>query len=187
MPPVLLSGLGVLLAALSRNENQRGAIVTAFTIAGATAGGRIGYLKGGEWGRRVARKKAEYASTEQYLAACIDDAHRLRMNAEKENAKLRAKMQNSKQKLASGKLTPKQRQTEKAKISEEREAVQFRVERIDLEVKAQRQILVETSGQKDTREERELLRGEIKKLESEKAKLKEYNSQLAQLGNRFSG
>lgn len=180
-------GLGMLLACLTKNERQREAIVTTLTLAGAAAGARIGYVKGGEWGQRVARKKSEYASTEQYLGSCIDDAHRLRVKAEQENARIYTQVQSSKQKLASGSFSAKQRQAEVVKISNDRKTISSRVERLDLEVKAQRQVLEETGDRNKTQTERAVLRGEIAKLESEKQKLQQYSSELQQLGNRFAG
>ena len=180
-------GLGVLVAVVTGDSRKGTAVAIAAGTAGAVIGGRAGYLKGGEWGRRVARKKSEYASTEQYLGYCIDDAHRLRVKAEQENAQLYSKVQSSKQKLASGRLSPKQRQAEAVKISNDRQTISSRVERLDLEVKAQRQVLEETGDRNKTQTERAVLRGEIAKLESEKQKLQQYNSELQQLGNRFSG
>jgi len=179
-------GLGVLVAVATGDSEKGAAVAIAAGTAGALLGGRAGYLKGGEWGRRVARKKADYASTEQYLGACITDAHRLRVKAEQENAKLQAQLQRSKQKLASGRLSSKQRQAEAVKISNDRQTISSRVERLGLEVKAQRQILAETGDRSKTQTERTVLRAEINKLETEKQKLQQYNSELQQIGNRFA-
>jgi uncharacterized protein (DUF3084 family) len=180
-------GAGLLLAMMTKNEQQRRAIVAAATIAGASAGARLGYVKGGEWGQRVARKKAEYASTEQYLTACIDDARRLRVKAEQENARLRMQVHGMKQKLASERMSAKQRKAEMLKVNNERQTLQSRAQRLDLEVRAQRQILAETGDRQKTQSERAALSSEIGKLEVEKQKLQQWSTELAQLGNRFAG
>ena len=48
-------------------------------------GGVAGY----NWGKNVARKKEQYAKTEDYLDACIGDARACTRAAEQENAALR--------------------------------------------------------------------------------------------------
>ncbi|MFA7345754.1 MAG: hypothetical protein WC003_15750, partial [Terrimicrobiaceae bacterium] len=85
-------GLTALVAVLTRDERQVQR-VAALVMPMAVAGGMIGYGKGKEWGKRVARKKADYANTEEYLLANLADARALRVKAQAETARLGKRMQ----------------------------------------------------------------------------------------------
>lgn len=67
------AGTGALIGAAAGGRNG----VATGAIIGAVAGGGIGFA----YGTHVARRKAEYASREAWLDACIAQAHRVNSNA----------------------------------------------------------------------------------------------------------
>jgi uncharacterized protein YcfJ len=96
---VLVMGAGCATTADGRKTQAQGTAIGA--VAGAILGGAIGYAAGGRnglargaaigagagavagfaYGTHVAKRKAEYASREAWLDACIASAHRVNSNA----------------------------------------------------------------------------------------------------------
>ena len=180
----ILGGLGgFAVAALKGDSKHAGEYIVAGATAGAIAGGAMGY----RWGTTVARKKAEYANSEDYLDACIGDARSLRTQAEKENQRLAGEVDNLdkqsrdlKVQLSQGKVTQQELATKKQAVDSRRAVVQKEIQRISEEIKIQREAIAQGAGAKKVGD----LHGEVVALQQQKSQLEQYNQKLSQISNR---
>jgi len=158
----------------------------AYGIAGAAVGYAWGTNWGRRWGERVARKKADYGTSERFLLANIKDAQQLRKAAESKNAQLAREIENSR-KLNPQQMNAQQRSQFKVKLNQERAQVQNGIQRIDQEITAQRVVLRQERTNTQIQQERSVLSSEIARLEAEKQKLQQASRELSAIGNRFAG
>lgn len=183
-------GLTVLVAVLTRDSNQA-ARVGAVLIPGlVVAGGMVGYGKGKEWGKRVARKKAEYANTEEYLLANLADARALRAKAQEEAARVEKNMQvltrdtNAlREKYQRGQATKNQLAKQRAAIASAQSEVGRRIQRLNEEIAGQQAVIKESAQNKNTAAKQALV-AEVAALEKSAQEFRQINSQMTQLSAR---
>jgi uncharacterized protein YcfJ len=158
---------GAIIGNNSGHHSWEGALI------GAAAGGAAGLA----YGDYVARKKANYASREAWLNACIDEAEKVNDNAVAYNdrlsnqiADLRAKINNAKSRGDKGEL----RKLKSAVLSLQNETKK-QVKVVSGEINAQQQPLKETGSAE--------LNNRIGQLRSTKSSLNQNEEKLAALNN----
>jgi hypothetical protein len=186
---IIGGGLGALAGALSGNSDNASRYALGGAAIGAAAGGAIGY----GWGKAKARRKAEYARTEDYLNACISDARALRQKAETENvrlnkqiAQLRQESQNLAVSYRKNQATRAQLLAEGSNINRRRADLQQKIQRVSDELVLQQQVLSQESQIGDTSPRLNELRAEIRGLSMQKTELEARNRELASISNRMS-
>lgn len=178
----LLGGLAGALTGADRNTMSR--YIAAGAVAGMVAGGVAGY----RWGKAKARRKADYARTEDYLGACINDAQSLRVSAQNENAKLRRDVQNVSQQTNVLVARYNQRQASQQQlitmhnnIARRRSVVGQQSQRVADEIAVQRSALQQAGAGQQTAQ----LQGEINALSQQKQELEQHNRELASISGRL--
>ena len=174
---------GALLGALLGGE--KGAAIGAG--AGALVGSGAGYLVG----THVANKKAQYAKTEDYLDAVIASARQVNDQTRQYNASLRSQVERLdretvalvkqyNQKTIRKAGLQKEEQTLAAKIAE----TQGHLQKVQNELKIQRQVLAQEQGQSPERLEK--LQVQVTELERNKAELEQHINRLASIKTRVA-
>jgi len=176
-------GLTALVAVLTRDERQVKR-VAALVLPMAVAGGMIGYGKGKEWGKRVARKKAEYANTEEYLLANLADARALRIKAQAETTRLGKRMQEltlQTKQYRQGRASNNQIAKQKAVIAGEQNEVKLRIQRLNEEIIGQQAVVNDTAQTSKNAQAIRAIDAEVTELKKIKQEMLQYNSQMTQL------
>ncbi|MDZ4405009.1 glycine zipper domain-containing protein [Prosthecobacter sp.] len=128
---------GAAIGSLSGNAG-RGALIG---LAAGTAGGLA-------YGNHVAKKKANYASTEQWLDACISQARATNQKARNYNSSLSANITKLRSEIASAKSSGNTRvlQQKKAEIIKLQNESTREMKKVDSEIKLQQEVLGESSS-----------------------------------------
>ncbi len=122
---VIGAGLGAVIGGLAGGlaAKMSGGDVRQGVAIGVATGMVAGGIRGHQWGTAVAKKKEQYARTEDYLCDSIQDARILRKAAETENtrlvgelSRLRSKQDKLKAAYAHGQISQSQLRTEKNAI-----------------------------------------------------------------------
>lgn len=160
--------------------------------SGAIIGGMIGAAGGAVYGDHVARKKAEFASQEDFLDACMVSASNVTAQAVAYNAGLQVELdqmdaaiaQNDAA-IAAGTSNREElaalKQHGEAKLAEAGKAL----ESIEIEIAAQKQVLEEEKGNPGG-ERLARLQQQVEALEAEQARLRASAQRLAAINNRMS-
>jgi len=145
--------------------------------AGAATGAAIGATAGLAYGDYVARKKANYARTEDWLNACIDEAEQTNKRAVAYNDKLSSQIADLKSKIAAAKSRGDTNQLRQLKTSvvKLQSLTQKQVKVVDGEIAAQQQPLKETGSAE--------LNSRISDLKSTRSSLNQNEEKLAALNN----
>ena len=182
-------GTGLLIGVLTGDKNQAVNAAVALGTAGAIAGGTLGGMQGYKWGTAVARKKQDYANSEDYLNACIADTQLLRQNAEKANATLKQNIQKLNAEtaalLAKGKPTKGQVSSLKKHIASNQAFAEDGIKRIDTEIAIQQNAISSTEGSPAAKVARAKLQVELAALRIQKKQLAIHNDELAQNSGRL--
>ena len=184
---VLLGGLGALAGVLSGNRDN----VARYAIAGAAAGAALGGVAGYNWGANVAREKAAYANTEDYLDACIGDTRAATAAAQRQNQSLRNQIAQLNAQSQQALVAYQQGQVDRQYLAGASAAVQER--RADVQQKAQnltQQIAIERNAlaqarTKGSSAKLQQFNNEIRALSAQKAELQAHNQELASISNRL--
>lgn len=163
---------------------------------GALIGGGIGALLGGlsglVAGSYVADQKAKYASREEWLDACIDEARKSNETAVEYNAKLSEeikKLDKRSTKLAADfKRQQAKRETlltEKENIDKQQKEVEASIKALEERAAKQKAVAQDARSGKNTTEA-DIMDAEVKKLEAQIAELKKHNQKLASISVRMA-
>lgn len=128
---------GLVIGSLTGNAG-RGALI-------GLAAGTIGGLA---YGDHVARKKASYASTEQWLDACISQARATNQKARSYNSNLSARISTLRAEVASAKSSGNTRvlQQKKSEIIKLQNESTNEIKKVDKEINLQQGVLGEASS-----------------------------------------
>ncbi|MCK9588100.1 MAG: hypothetical protein M0Q93_01910 [Terrimicrobiaceae bacterium] len=181
---VLATGAVVLVAALT-GDSKKAARIGAVLIPAATlAGGVIGAKKGQEWGKRVARKKADYANTEEYLLANLADARALRVKAQAETARLGKRMQEltlQTNQYRQGRASRNQIAKHNAAIASEQTEVRQRIQRLNEEIIGQQAVVKDTAQNSKNAQALRAIEAEVSELKKVKQEMLQYSNQLTEI------
>ncbi len=172
------AGLGALFG------GSKGALV------GAAIGVGVGSLSGYFYGKHVADKKAEYASREEWLDACIDRSRQVTADTKKYNEQLKKDIAALDKETKT--LTAKNANTDKKTLKEESKKIaalqsdtQKNISNLESEVEKQKTVLADAKKNGDNQEAK-ILDAEIKKLNAQIKEMKEYNNKLASISARVA-
>jgi uncharacterized protein YqgC (DUF456 family) len=160
--------------------------------SGAIIGGMLGAAGGAVYGDHVAKKKAEFASQEDFLDACMASASNATAQAVAYNASLQqeldqmdAVLAQNEAAIAAGNANQEQlaalKQQGEAKLAEAGKAL----EAVEIEIAAQKQVLEEEKGNPGG-ERLARLQQQVEALEAEQARLRTSSQRLAAINNRMS-
>lgn len=178
-------GVGALVGT-AIGGNATGALI------GGGIGAILGSLTGLAAGNYVADKKAEYASREEWLDACIEEARKSNQAAVEYNAKLSKEIKELDKrctKLAADfKRQQAKRETllaEKATIDKQQKAVEAGIKSLEERSAKQKAVAQDARSGKNTTEA-DIMDAEVKKLETQIAELKKHNQKLASISVRMA-
>jgi uncharacterized membrane protein len=181
--------LGAALGAATGNSDRMAEYIASGAVAGAVIGGMAGY----NWGKNVARKKEQYVKTEDYLNACIGDAHACALAAERENSLLRRQVTQLNQR--SRQLQSDYRQRRAARetliatansINQRRQTVQQEIQHTGQQINiANQELLAARAGNGASAGKTAEMNAEIQSLTTQKAELQAHNQQLADISSRL--
>ena len=164
----------------------RGAIIGA--IIGAVVGGATGYGVG----THIANKKAEYASEEDWLDACLQDAQARNEQLKTHNANLTAEIKQldtqtaALQKAYAAKgVTKKELDAAQATLSEKIKENKELLAQVDADIAGHQQVVAEAKASNKT-EMATQLDAEIVQLQAQKKTLEESINQFAAMSSRVS-
>ncbi|MBQ9220892.1 YMGG-like glycine zipper-containing protein [Succinivibrio sp.] len=159
-------------------------------LAGAAIGAGVGSLSGYFYGKHVADKKAEYASREEWLDACIDRSRQVTADTKKYNEQLKKDIAALDKETKT--LTAKNANTDKKTLKEESKKIaslqsdtQKNIKNLESEVEKQKTVLADAKKNGDNQEAK-ILDAEIKKLNAQIKEMKEYNNKLASISARVA-
>lgn len=160
--------------------------------AGALIGGALGAAAGGAYGTHVANRKADFASQEDYLNACIDEAYQRYVDAKSYNESLTAEVASLQDELNRLQATAEVTKDDASAFASLKETLKIRqteaqqqLDALSDEIAVQRQVLAQEQkggGGKQL----SVLEEQIANLEKQKAQLEQSTMQLASLSNRAS-
>lgn len=159
-------------------------------LAGAAIGAGVGSLSGYFYGKHVADKKAEYASREEWLDACIDRSRQVTADTKKYNEQLKKDIAALDKETKT--LTAKNANTDKKTLKEESKKIaalqsdtQKNISNLESEIEKQKTVLADAKKNGDNQEAK-ILDAEIKKLNAQIKEMKEYNNRLASISARVA-
>lgn len=159
-------------------------------LIGAAIGAGVGSMAGYFVGAHVADKKAEYASREDWLDACIARTQEVTAETAKYNEQLKKDIAalNKETKALTAKRNKIDAETKKAereKIEGLRNDTKSTLASLDTELSKQKQVLADARQNGNTKEAK-ALDAEIKKLQKQVNDMKAYNKQLASISARVA-
>ena len=164
-------------------------------LKGAAIGAGVGALSGFAYGTSVANKKADYASEEEWLSACLAETQNTNQQAAAYNSRLKTSLAGyqkgaaaggtgysfagSDQSGKSGKSDQKQvSQAVKRDLKESGEILAY----LDQEISSQQQVVASAQSGAQTKQ----LQKEIAEMEKQKKILEQQNRELAAISNRLA-
>ena len=163
---------------------------TKSTLIGTAIGAALGGVAGAAYGNHVAAKKAEYASQEQYLNACINSTRQVNNDTSQYNASLRGKIQNLEQEVNrmiaqynSKKIRRTALKKEKSKVTAMLADANKKLKRAKDEVAIQREVMNREKGKSNA--ELSKLSNEVNNLQRSVSDLEQQNETLASINNRI--
>jgi hypothetical protein len=182
----LVGGLtGAAVGALTGNTRN---IVTG-AVAGAVVGGVVGGAAGYQWGKRVAFKKAQYATSEDRLNANIRRANAAREAAVRENqtlrgqiAKLNSEVKRISADAAAGNDDRLMRVSLTRSVNQQRQDVSVKIQDTGNEIADRTQALREDSNGNPQRVS--ALKSQIAGLKEQRAQMQQANRELESISSR---
>ncbi len=175
------AGLGALIGELAGSAGL-----------GALIGGVVGAGAGALVGKHIADSKAEYASQEEWLDACILQAQETNTQLIAQNAQLKAEIatldKESSTLMAAYRRQEVSSQTlksEKSKIDSRQKELQEMIASMEAEVNKQKTVVTDARTNNNTREA-DIIEHEIEKMEIQIAELKAETNKLANMSMRIS-
>ncbi|MDR0882729.1 MAG: hypothetical protein LBP55_09360 [Candidatus Adiutrix sp.] len=158
------AAIGGLIGALTGNRNT--------ALAGAAIGAGVGALGGLAYGTHVANKKAEYATEEEWLNACIQEAQSANQAAAAYRDRLKATLAKS----GTGGSGYAFSDSGSSKGSNPKQEANKQLAAIDNDLANRKKVLAETGANAQT-----------KKLQQETNNLEKIRSEIAGMSSRISG
>lgn len=163
---------------------------------GAAIGAGIGAIVGGgaglAVGDHIAGKKAEYASREAWLDACIAQARQVNADTAQYNAQLKKDIRDLDKKSTRLAAAYKKKRANKSaleaetrKIQQQQEEVGNKIASLEQEVSAQKTV-VEDARKNNNVSEAQVIDAEILQMEKQIKQLQEYNEKLASISVRMA-
>lgn len=160
-------------------------------VKGALIGGGIGLIGGLVYANHVANLKAQYASEEDYLDACIAAAENVNRETQQYNASLEREIKDQEQEVDRLVKAYNNRQVTKAALKKKQQSLQTdldeaqkRLQRAKDEIVIQREVLRREQGKSQAQLAK--LDGKIKQLEQSVAELEQTTNHLAAIQQRMS-
>ncbi len=182
MGAVLGAGLGAIIG------NQMGD-----STKGAVIGGLLGAAAGGVYGNHVANKKAQFASQEQYIDACIAQAAQVQQQTYAYNQQLRQDITGLEQQVQQANQAYKQKQMSRDQMVAMKKDLNNRVqqanqslERVGQEIQIQNQVLANERQAGGSGSHLAKLEQQINALQRQKSELQQQTQRLAALNNSMS-
>lgn len=178
------AGVGALVGALV--GGGRGAAI------GAGIGAGVGALTGAAVGKHIADKKAEYASREDWLDACIAQARTTNENTVAYNQQLSADiaaLDKESTRLAADykrkKVSAESMVAESKAIQQRKADVDKTIAQLETEMAGQKKVVADARAGNNTREA-DIIENEIAKMEKQIAQMKKDSEKLASISMRIS-
>jgi len=164
--------IGGLAGAVIGHQSGRG---FEGALIGATAGGLTGLAVGDH----VARKKARYASEEEWLDACISRAEQVNADAVAYNRSLSTRIRNLESQLAAAKSSGNESELRRVKkaVVVLQEETSKEIDVLDTEIKEQNTVVTETGNSG--------LSSRVSTMRSTRSSLNNNQVRLADLGNQI--
>lgn len=163
--------LGGLLGALVDSNNR---------LRGALIGAGIGGLAGGVIGKQIDKRKAEYASTEDFYDAQIEQTALLNRRLSENNRNLHASLKNDQKKIdtlvaryKAGKVKKNSLVVAKQDIEQRHAESSQRLKDVKSELEIQKEVLAEMQQLKDQPSRTQQLQTQVAQLEHETADLEQ--------------
>ena len=150
---------------------------------GALIGAAVGGLAGTAYGDHVAKKKAAYKRTEDWLNACIAQAEKTNARARNYNASLSQKINNLEQQINGAKSKGDKKELQNIKLAIvqlQKEAKQQRAT-VDNEIKAQNSAVSQGGGSAEAAR----LQTKVGELRTTQSAISQNETKLADLGRRI--
>ena len=198
---VLVMGSGCATTADGRKTQAQGTVIGA--ALGAVVGGAVGYAAGGRsglgrgaaigaaaggvagfaYGTHVAKRKAEYASREAWLDACIASAHRVNSNAYAYSRSLEGRIARLESRARAARVSKNKAEARaiKSEIASIRTEAKQKTVVVDKELGDQQQAISEGRGARNYTE----LKSEVGTLQETKGTLGKQVNRLAGLENQL--
>jgi hypothetical protein len=176
--------LGAIVGALL--DGKRGAARGA--AIGAGVGGAAGYA----YGHHVASQKAQYASREEWLDACLAQAEKTRQTAEESNERLREELALLDKETRALETAYRKKKANRAELREEEQRIRQRVAETEKLIQgAETEIAMQNSVVQEARaggddEKAARLEAEVRGLREQVDQLKEQSAQLATMSHRMA-
>lgn len=198
---LLVMGSGCATTADGRKTQAQGTAIGA--VLGAVVGGAVGYAAGGRdglgrgaaigagagavagfaYGTHVAKRKAEYASREAWLDACIASAHRVNSNAYTYSRSLETRIARLESRARAARTSRNKAEARaiKSEIASIKAETKQKTVVVDKELGDQQQAMSEGRGANNYGE----LRSEVNTLQETKGKMGRQINRLAGLENQL--
>ena len=182
------AGVGAVLGAIvgALVDGGRGA------ARGAAIGAGVGGVAGYAYGSHVANQKANYASREEWLDACLVQTEKARRTTTAYNQRLRGELVRLDKETRALEAAYKQGKARRASLSAENQRIQQRASETEQMIRrAETEIGLQNSVVQDARaggeEERAArLEAEVRGLREQVDQLKEQSAQLATMSHRMA-
>ncbi len=181
------AGLGALVGAVGGAALGYAIDGSDGAAAGALIGAGAGAIGGFAYGSHVANKKAQYASQEAYLDACIAAASNMNQQVASYNQSLAndiAKLKQQNAALASSGAQKSQKLAHKKAIAAKRQQANKNLTRVTDEIRIQSTVL--KNERKASQARISQLNTQIANLKSQKASLQNMSNQLASMDSRIA-
>ncbi|MCR5084970.1 MAG: hypothetical protein K6A65_05650 [Succinivibrionaceae bacterium] len=156
---------------------------------GAAIGAGIGSISGFFVGKHVADKKAEYASREDWLDACLERSKQMTAESRKINEELRAEVsaldKETRRLAANKKGNASALADRKEQVDDLRKETKENIDMLNSEIQKQNSVLAD-ARKGGNKAEAKALNAEISKLKKEVKAMKEYNRKLANISARVA-
>ena len=183
------AGVGAMLGALTGgiigNQSDHAA-------EGAMIGALAGAAGGALYGNHIANRKAEFASEEEYLDACLAQARQVRDETSQSNELLRSEIEELDQKInetmqasADKESTRDETLALKVELDDKLAKANNNLQAVNDEIRVQQDV-VANEGESAGQEQLAHLEETIKELEAQKEELSLYTQQLTDMNSRMS-
>lgn len=165
---------------------------TSATLVGAGIGAAAGALGGFFVGKHVAQKKAEYASQEEWLDACITHAQQVNKETKEVNEQLNIEISKLNKECTKLEKQYKKQQASKSDLKKQLDLVEKEkkelaetITKLQNELEQQKSISSEARASGNTKEAKKI-DNEIAELKRQISTMKAYNKKLANISARLA-
>jgi len=182
------AGVGAVLGAIigAVLDGGRGA------ARGAAIGAGVGGVAGYAYGSHVANQKAQYASREEWLDACLVQAEKARQTTAAHNARLREDLARLDKETRALEAAYNEGKVKRANLRAEEQHIKQRISETEkLIQRAEKELALQNSVVQEARtggneEKAARLEAEVRGLREQVEQLKEHSAQLATMSHRMA-